>query len=199
MQTKIKSAIDKRIANLEKLKSLAGVIEDVANAWTEALGRLDENGERKNKILFCGNGGSAADAQHWSAELVNSYKIRGRAALPSLALTTDSSQMTAWANDFGFESQLARQVEAHGRKGDVLIGISTSGNSKNVLAAFEVARDKGILTIAFTGGTGGEMAKAADIALIAPSDITNEIQEMHEICGHDICGMVEEHFFGAGK
>lgn len=145
---------------------------------------------RGGKILLCGNGGSAADAQHLAAELVGRYQ-RERRALAAIALTTDTSVLTSIANDYDYDSVFARQVDGLGRRGDVLIGISTSGNSKNVLKAFAQARENGITTVAFTGGTGGEMAKIADVAIIAPSSVTCHIQEMHIAAGHQICDIVE--------
>jgi phosphoheptose isomerase len=144
-----------------------------------------------NKILVCGNGGSAAEAQHFTAELVGRYKISERRGLPAQALTADVAVITAWANDFGYDQVFARQVEAFGKTGDVLLGISTSGNSKNILAAFETARQNGITTIALTGNTGGDLAALADLAMIVPSEITERIQEVHLTILHMICELIE--------
>ncbi|MDD6814279.1 MAG: D-sedoheptulose 7-phosphate isomerase [Akkermansia muciniphila] len=143
------------------------------------------------KVMFCGNGGSAADAQHLAAELVGRYKLN-RPAYAALALTTDTSILTAVGNDFGYDTVFERQVQGLGRAGDVLIGISTSGNSKNVLLAMQAARAMGIHTVAFTGCGGGAMAQQADLSLRVPSDVTNHIQEMHIACGHLLCGLVEK-------
>lgn len=145
---------------------------------------------RGGRILLCGNGGSAADAQHLAAELVGRYQ-RERRALAAIALTTDTSVLTSIANDYDFDSVFARQVEGLGRKGDVLIGISTSGSSRNVLRAMACAKELGLKTVAFTGGSGGEIAKLADVAIVAPSSVTCHIQEMHIAAGHQICGLVE--------
>lgn len=142
------------------------------------------------KILFCGNGGSAADAQHLAAELVGRYE-KNRKALPAIALTTDTSVLTAVGNDFGFDEVYARQVEALGNMGDVIIAISTSGNSNNVVRAVEAARAKGMHTIAFTGASGGKLKEICDLIYAVPSDITARIQEMHILGGHIICELVE--------
>lgn len=142
------------------------------------------------RILLCGNGGSAADAQHLAAELVGRYQ-RERRALAAIALTTDTSILTSVANDYDYDSVFARQVEGLGRAGDVLVGISTSGNSRNVLRAMARAKEFGLRTIAFTGGSGGEMTKLADVAIIAPSSVTCHIQELHIAAGHQVCGLVE--------
>jgi D-sedoheptulose 7-phosphate isomerase len=146
------------------------------------------------KILLCGNGGSAADAQHWAGELVSRFYY-DRPGLPAIALTTDTSILTAIGNDYGYERVFARQVEALGRKGDVLYGISTSGNSPNVVAALEAARAQGLVTIGFTGQGGGKMLALCDICIRIPSDSTPRIQEGHEVLGHAICGMIEAAMF----
>lgn len=142
------------------------------------------------KLLFFGNGGSAADAQHLATELTVRYR-KDRPAIAAIALTTDSSALTATGNDLGFEHIFARQIEALGRAGDVAIGITTSGRSPNVLRAFEVARAMGLRTIAFTGGTGGDTARLADLALVVPSDVTARIQEMHIALGQMLCAAIE--------
>lgn len=142
------------------------------------------------KILFFGNGGSAADAQHLATELVVRYR-KNRPSLGAIALTTDSSALTAIGNDFGFDDLFARQVEGLGRKGDVAIGISTSGNSPNVLKALETARAMGLVTVGFGGGTGGKLPEMTDIALIVPSKTTARIQECHILLGHILCGAIE--------
>lgn len=170
--------------NFLKLKALTPKIEELCNVCIKSL----QNG---GKIMFCGNGGSAADSQHLAAELVGRYKMN-RPALNSIALTTDTSILTAIGNDFGYDTIFERQVEGLGEKGDVLIGLSTSGNSKNVLLAMDKAKSLGITTVAFTGEKGGKMKEVADIAINVPSDTTNNIQEMHIAVGHIICGHIEK-------
>lgn len=174
-------------------------------ALAEAMSRLAEGASDKvaaiaevciqalrdgGKVMFCGNGGSAADAQHLAAELIGRYKME-RSAIPAIALTTDTSIITALGNDYGYDTIFARQVQGLGKTGDVLIGISTSGNSRNVLLAMAEAKKMGVTTIAFTGAGGGQMAQEADYALQVPSTVTNHIQEMHITCGHLVCELVE--------
>jgi D-sedoheptulose 7-phosphate isomerase len=143
-----------------------------------------------NKLVFFGNGGSAADAQHLAAELIVRYKVN-RKPLPAIALTTDSSVLTAGANDFGYETVFSRQIEALCRKGDVAIGISTSGNSPNVLAALEVARAMSVTPAAFSGRDGGKLVGLADPLLIVPSNTIARIQEMHIAIGQMLCDVLE--------
>ncbi len=155
----------------------------------EATTRCFANG---NKVLICGNGGSAADAQHLAAEFISTLSTKfPRKALPAIALTTDSSTMTARANDYGFEEIFSRQVEAFGHPGDILISFSTSGNSKNCLRAMEEAKSFGLINIAFAGGNGGKMAEIADYAIVVPSDQTMHIQESHLALYHIYCYIVE--------
>jgi D-sedoheptulose 7-phosphate isomerase len=142
------------------------------------------------KILLCGNGGSAADAQHIAAELVGRYEVE-REPLGAIALTTNTSALTAIGNDYGFEQVFERQVRGLGKKGDVLIALSTSGKSPNVLAALDAAREIGLVAIGFTGKTGGDMASCCDIVLNAPSDRTPVIQQIHIVAAHIVCGLVE--------
>ena len=170
-------------ANFERLKPLAPAI-DAAAAMISASLRAG------GKALFCGNGGSAADAQHLAAELTGRFEMNRR-ALAAIALTTDTSALTAVANDFGYDRVFARQVEALGRAGDVLYAISTSGNSPNVLAAIESARALGMKVIAVTGGAGGKMREGADVLLVAPAAKAARVQELHIAIGHIICGAVE--------
>jgi len=151
----------------------------------------------KNKTILAGNGGSAADAQHIAAELVGRYGF-DRPSIPSLALTTDTSNLTAIGNDYGYDKVFSRQLEGMGQAGDIFFGISTSGNSKNIINAFEVAKQKDIKTVALVGRDGGEMAKMADIALIVPSNSTPRIQESHILIGHIICDIIEKEIFGDG-
>ncbi len=150
--------------------------------------------KRGNKILFAGNGGSAADAQHWAAELVSRFGY-DRPGLPGIALTTDTSALTAIGNDYGYERVFARQLEALGRKGDLMFAISTSGNSKNILLAIDAADALGIDVIGFTGRKGGAMADRCTVCFRMPSDETPKIQEGHEILGHLICGIIEREMF----
>jgi len=144
-----------------------------------------------NKIMFFGNGGSAADAQHLSTELTVRF-IKDRQAIAAIALTTDTSALTAIGNDLGFDQLFSRQVDALGNAGDVAIGITTSGNSSNVINAFTMARKKGIVTIGMTGETGGKLVDYADILINVPSRTTARIQEMHILIGHMLCGALEQ-------
>lgn len=146
------------------------------------------------KLLICGNGGSAADAQHYATELVARLYKRERPAMAAIALTTDTSALTALANDYGFEKVFSRQVEALGRPGDVLLGLSTSGNSANVLAAMAEAKQRQMKTVVFTG-EGGKMAKQADVAVSVASANTMRIQEVHLALGHILCRLIEEQMF----
>jgi D-sedoheptulose 7-phosphate isomerase len=143
-----------------------------------------------HKVLFCGNGGSAADSQHLAAEFVGRFQ-KERKGLPAIALTVDTSILTAVANDYGYDTVFARQVQALGEPGDVLVGISTSGNSKNVLLAIEEARAKGITCIGMTAEGGGKMAAACDICLAVPARVTARAQEMHILMGHILCELVD--------
>ena len=150
--------------------------------------------EAGNKLFFFGNGGSAADAQHLAAEFVNRY-IMDRPPLPAIALTTDTSILTSVSNDMAFNQIFAKQLRALGKEGDVAIGISTSGNSSNVVKAFEVAKEMGMKTVALTGNDGGMLAKIADISLTVPSTSTPRIQEAHILIGHILCEMAEHYLF----
>lgn len=143
-----------------------------------------------HKALFFGNGGSAADAQHLAAEFLGRY-LRERAPMPALALNTNTSAVTAIANDYGYEQTFARQLRALSSRGDVAVGISTSGNSPNVLEAMACARELGLFTIALTGASGGEMGKLVDVLINVPSDETPRIQECHILAGHALCDAVE--------
>lgn len=144
-----------------------------------------------NKIMFFGNGGSAADAQHLAAELIVRYKVN-RAPLAAIALTTDSSTLTAGANDFGYDTIFESQLRALGRKGDMAIGITTSGNSPNLLNALQAAYEIGITPAAFAGKDGGKLVGLADPLLVVPSDVTGRIQEMHIVLGHMLCDVLEQ-------
>ncbi|MDO8607498.1 MAG: D-sedoheptulose 7-phosphate isomerase [Phaeospirillum sp.] len=180
--------LDRQIAeHAETLGKTGAAVREPFQRLVEAcLASLAGGG----KILFFGNGGSAADAQHLAAELVIRYRYN-RKALAALALTTDTSTLTACANDFSFEEIFSRQIEALGRPGDVAIGITTSGNSPNVLTALAVARDMGLVAAGLTGRDGGKMVGLADPLLIVPSTVTARIQEMHILIGHALCDQVE--------
>jgi len=143
------------------------------------------------KVLIFGNGGSAADAQHFACELVGRF-LRERRALPAMALTADTTAVTAIANDYGFDRVFVRQIEAHGRPGDVAVGISTSGTSANVLAGLQYARSRGLKTVAFTGGSGGPIGAAADVHLNVPHDLTPRVQEVHRTLIHAVCDLIEQ-------
>jgi D-sedoheptulose 7-phosphate isomerase len=153
--------------------------------------RLAASVKAGGKILVFGNGGSAADAQHFAGELVGRF-LRERAALPALALTTDPSVMTAIGNDLGYAVVFRRQVEAHGRPGDVAVGITTSGRSENVVAALAAARERGLVTVALTGSGGSRLKGSVDYLIDVPSDDTPRIQEVHGVVVHLLCQMVEE-------
>lgn len=158
------------------------------------VGLIVDAYRRQGKVLIAGNGGSAADAQHIAAELVSRFGF-DRPALPAIALTTDTSILTGIGNDYGYESLFSRQVEAHGVAGDVFIGLSTSGNSPNVLRAMDSARDRELTTIGLSGATGGKMAALCDHCLNIPSTDTPRIQECHITIGHILCAAVENILF----
>ena len=158
--------------------------DEILNACTSAI-------QSGNKIMFCGNGGSAADAQHLATELSVRY-VNDRDPIAAIAITTDTSTLTAAGNDMGFDNIFARQVDAIGQDGDVLIALSTSGNSANITKALEAARSKNIVTIGFSGRDGGKMPPLCDHILIVPSDITARIQEIHILIGHMLCGGLEQ-------
>lgn len=166
------------------LKDLAGQIDALAARMLTCL-------ETGGKILWMGNGGSAADSQHMAAELVVRYR-RNRRALPSIALTTDTSILTAHANDFGFDTVFARQIEALARPGDMVMAISTSGNSPNILLGVEAARQIGAYTVGWTGAAGGGLMELADETLRVPSEVTARIQEAHILIGHYVCEVIED-------
>ena len=167
----------------ETLKKNLPAIVQSAQSIIEAF-------QNNHKLFFCGNGGSAADSQHIAAEFVGRFQ-KERKAWPAIALTTDTSALTALGNDYSFDIVFSRQLEALGQKGDVLVGISTSGNSKNVIEAVKKAKTLGIKTIGVTGGNGGQLASLCDIALVAASTKTARIQEAHLCIFHSICELVE--------
>jgi D-sedoheptulose 7-phosphate isomerase len=178
VQTKMKLMEDK-----QTMDAVAKVMDEIIACY-----------RRGNKTILAGNGGSAADAQHIAAEFVSRFYF-DRAALPSIALSSDPSVVTAIGNDYGYENLFSRQVEAHGKPGDIFIGISTSGKSPNVIKAIETAKKMGLKTVALTSLKGNDMARACDYAIMAPSIVTPKIQECHITIGHAICAGVEEALF----
>lgn len=169
-------------------ESLLAAIDTVAGVCVDAY-------KRGNKVILAGNGGSAADAQHIAAELVARFEF-DRPALPSIALTTDTSALTAIGNDYGYDFLFARQIHANAVEGDVFIGISTSGNSKNILAAMEAAKQKGVINVGLCGAA-GKILELADHVLNVPSTCTARIQESHIMIGHILCGIIEKAMFEA--
>jgi len=187
---RISEAIRQSIEVKEKMlfdKSILDMIKDVAEICTTAL-------TDGNKIMFCGNGGSAADAQHLAAELSGRFYL-DRKPLAAEALTVNTSYLTAVSNDYSFSDIYARLVEGSGKDGDVLIGLSTSGNSENVLRAFQVAQQKGVITVGLTGEGGGKLAGISDFIIRVPSSDTPRIQEAHILIGHIICELIESNLF----
>ena len=172
-----------QVANAVMNSDILAQIERIAVEVKKALA----NG---NKVLFCGNGGSAADSQHLAAEFVGRFQ-KERVGLPAIALTVDTSILTAVANDYGYDTVFARQIQALGNDGDVLVGLSTSGNSKNVLAAIDVAKAKGMQCIGLTAQGGGKMAEVCDICMSVPGPVTARAQEIHILIGHILCELVD--------
>ncbi len=181
----------------ESAETKRKISEQCASEISKAIDLIMDALNHKKKILLCGNGGSAADAQHLATECVIrlSPNIK-RPGLPAIALTTDSSNLTAGANDFGFDNVFARSVEALGNEGDILIGITTSGNSESVNRAFQKSREKKMVTIGFLGRDGGKSKALVDLAIIIPSDDTQRIQEGHITIGHIIFQEIEQEMFG---
>lgn len=188
MQEYLNEQFEELAAAVRELKKQTPLIVKIAEICTNAL----KNG---NKIIFCGNGGSAAQSQHLAAELVGRYKLN-RPAMNSLSLTVDTSNLTAIGNDYGYDVVFSRQLEGVGKKGDVLFGLSTSGNSQNVVRAFEQAQKMQITTVALVGRKGGKMKDTADFAVCVPADTSAHIQEMHIAVGHLICDMIERKIYG---
>ncbi len=192
--------MDKKKFIANQLTASAEIKQKAIGACTDAVLRAESlivaSLRNRGKLLFCGNGGSAADAQHLTAEMVIrlSHDVI-RPGLPAIALSTDTSILTAGGNDIGFENVFARQVEALGHPEDILIAISTSGNSANIIRAMEMAHTKEMKSISFTGGDGGKCAILADISIIAPSDNTQRIQETHITLGHILIELVERDLF----
>ena len=185
----MKENIKNQILESAKIKNemVKNGLESIEKAAELLISSINAGG----KILWCGNGGSAADAQHLATELMGGMSDHDRMPIPSIALTTDSSFITAWSNDTDFDSIFSRQVQGLGAEGDVLIGISTSGNSENVINALKQAKYKNLKTIAFTGKTGGSLNGIADITIKVPSDNTQRIQESHIMIGQILCSLIE--------
>ena len=189
LKTNILEQIERSISVKQSLKEMAGVIEEASLIASVAL-------EKGNKILLCGNGGSAADAQHIAAELIVRYKSgNDRAALPAMTLASDPSTLTACGNDYGYQHIFSRSLEAWGKEDDVLIAISTSGNSDNILMAINKAKEMNIKVIGLLGCGGGKMKGKSDIDIVVPSDETARVQEAHILIGHLICSVIEKKLF----
>ncbi|HMK28006.1 MAG TPA: D-sedoheptulose 7-phosphate isomerase [Chitinophagaceae bacterium] len=186
IKTIIQASIDTKQQILQN-EELLSVIEKIVDAITDAF-------KAGNRVYFCGNGGSAADAQHLAAEFSGRF-YTDRKALPAEALHCNTSYLTAVANDYGYDVVYSRMIDGIGKKGDVLVGLSTSGNSANIIRAFETAKEKGMTTVAFTGITGGQMKSASNYLINIPSTDTPRIQECHITVGHIICQLVEEKLF----
>ncbi len=191
MKEKIQKYFQTVSNNFQLLEKQTQNIESASNIIIDSL-------KKRNKIIFCGNGGSAADSQHLSAELMGRYKL-DRNPLPAISLTVDTSAITAIGNDYGYEHVFSRQLSGIGNKNDVLYATSTSGTSKNIIEAIKTAKEMGIHVIALTGNNKTTISDYADVVINAPSNETNYIQEMHIAIGQLICGIVEEHFFGNNK
>jgi D-sedoheptulose 7-phosphate isomerase len=190
--TYARDEISKAVALLQAMQSDDALLATIHNVGAACATSIKRGG----KVMFCGNGGSAGDSQHLAAELVGKL-VFNRPAMAGLALTVDTSALTAIGNDFGYEHVFARQIEGLGRPGDVLVGLSTSGGSKNVIRAFEAAKAKGIVTIAMTGAKRGPIAELADHWISVPHTETQKIQEGHIVIGHIFCALVENAVHGA--
>lgn len=191
MQQLIDAEFQAHLQSANKIFALTQEVEKVAKILTNAL-------DKGNKILICGNGGSAADAQHFAAELTGRYK-KERKGLSAIALSVDTSALTAIGNDYGFEFVFSRQVEALAKSGDVLFGISTSGNSANVLNAAKVAKDLGAVVVGLSGRDGGALNQISDINLIMPDNDTPRIQELHILVIHILCDIIERSYLKQGE
>ena len=191
MNDTIKNIIQASIDTKENLLQNENLLQTIANC----VDLITNAFKAGNKVLFCGNGGSAADAQHLAAEFSGRF-YTDRDALPAEALHCNTSYMTAVANDYSYDVIYSRLIKGIGKKGDVLVGLSTSGNSANIYNAFEVAKEKGMITIAFTGLTGGTLKALSDYLINVPSTDTPRIQESHIMLGHIICQLVEAEYFG---
>ncbi|MBF7044473.1 D-sedoheptulose 7-phosphate isomerase [Campylobacter volucris] len=193
----LNSYIKSHFADSIKVKDEILNDENLINLIKKAALMIIQAYKNGNKTLLAGNGGSAADAQHIAGEFVSRFYF-DRPGIASIALSTDTSILTAIGNDYGYENLFARQVQAQGNKGDVFIGISTSGNSKNILKALEICKEKEILSIGLSGASGGAINELCDICIKVPSSCTPRIQESHILIGHILCAIVEEELFGKG-
>lgn len=185
----ISSYLSQVVRVVDSIRELEGEIKTARDMW---ISSLSEGG----KVIFCGNGGSAADAQHLAAELMGRFLI-DREPMAAVSLTVDTSALTAIGNDYGYDKVFSRQLRGLARRGDVLVGLSTSGNSANVVGAFDAARAMGVKTIGLTGRGGGRMAPLSDVLIAVDHDRTNHIQEAHIVIGHMICAFVEGAFCSA--
>jgi len=185
--------IKKQIQDSIDVKNSILIDEKILKHLELAINEINNCYSNGNKLLIAGNGGSAADAQHFAGEIVCRFE-KERKGYPAISLTTDSSILTAWSNDYGFASLFARQVEALGNKGDIFIGISTSGNSENILEGVKKAKKLGLTTICLLGNGGGKLKDIADISIIIPSENTARIQESHVMLIHIICSEIEKKF-----
>ena len=194
MESTVRDYIVKQFSETQRIISAMLADPKLIEAAETAAQACVDSLKRGGKVLFAGNGGSAADAQHMAGEFVSRFAF-DRPGLPSIALTTDTSILTAIGNDYGYEKLFARQVQALGNKGDVFVGYSTSGKSPNIILAFEEARSRGLVTLGLTGNRGGPMLQLCDHLLEVPSADTPKIQEGHLVLGHIICGLVESTLF----
>ena len=197
MESLMKTFIEDQVKKSYTVKQKMLEDENMMALLKEVSDKAIEIYRNGNKTLIAGNGGSAADAQHIAGEFVSKFYF-DRPGLASLALTTDTSIITAIGNDYGYEKLFSRQVQANGVKGDMFIGISTSGNSENVVEALKECKEKGIITVGLTGESGGAMKELCDYCICVPSSETPRVQEAHILIGHIICAVVEEEIFGKG-
>ncbi|MFO7784585.1 MAG: D-sedoheptulose-7-phosphate isomerase [Thermodesulfobacteriota bacterium] len=188
MEERIQKALE------ESVKVKQGFVRESGGALIQVAERISQAFTSDRKLLICGNGGSAADAQHLAAEFVNRFVLE-RPPLPAVALTTDTSILTSIGNDYSFDEIFSKQVKAIGKEGDILLAISTSGDSPNVTEAVRVGREMGLYTVAMTGGDGGTLRRIADLSLVVKSKVTARIQETHIFAGHIICQLVDEILF----
>ncbi|WP_262909256.1 D-sedoheptulose 7-phosphate isomerase [Mucilaginibacter roseus] len=182
--------IEELLEHQQTLQKVIDTLQNDINAACKTVLSVLKDGK---KVILAGNGGSAGDAQHIAAELTGRY-VKERISLPGIALTVDTSALTAIGNDYGYDRVFARQLEGLGQPGDIFIGISTSGNSESILQAFAIAKQKGLKTLGLSGRDGGKMNGACDLNIIVPSDVTARIQEMHILIGHIICKAIDNAF-----
>ncbi|MGQ0664070.1 MAG: D-sedoheptulose-7-phosphate isomerase [Pseudomonadota bacterium] len=194
LQDHVRNEIDKTRTLLSAILADAELLASIEAVGRSCAGAI----QRGNKILFAGNGGSAADAQHLAGELVGRLEFE-RGGLPALALNADTAVLTALANDYGYEEVFARQIDAIGRPGDVFIALSTSGRSRNVIRGLEQARAKGLMSVGMTGQTGGAMRALCDALICIPSTETQKIQEAHIVVGHVLCALIERQMFAGTR